>query len=146
MEELTLKIAEVDALIDEVADIAYGKAVEVVTDTVKIETHKEDIKLVEQSKAWVLSPERKASKKEREYAAKRLDGVIVKITNAMKATVQRIQSTLMKPEVKKAGKEQIAKKARGSVLERLNQHKAEIAERETVDRHRTSRSKQNMEL
>ena len=125
--ELTLKIKEVDALIDEVADIAYDKAVEVVTDTVKIETHKEDIKLVEQSKAWVLSPERKASKKEREYAAKRLNGVIVKITNAMKATVQRIQSTLMKPEVKKAGKEQIAKKTRASVLERLNQHKAEIA-------------------
>ena len=43
-----------------VADIAYDKAVEVVADTVKLETHKEDIKLVEQSKAWVLSPERKA--------------------------------------------------------------------------------------
>ena len=30
---------------DEVADIAYDKAVEVVADTVKLETHKEDIKL-----------------------------------------------------------------------------------------------------
>ena len=64
MEELTMKIEDVEALVDEVADIAYDKAVEVVADTVKLETHKEDIKLVEQSKAWVLSPERKASKKE----------------------------------------------------------------------------------
>ena len=49
----------------EVADIAYDKAVEVVADTVKLETHKEDIKLVEQSIA-LGSPERKASKKEAE--------------------------------------------------------------------------------
>lgn len=55
MEELTMKIEDVEALVDEVADIAYDKAVEVVADTVKLETHKEDIKLVEQSKAWVLS-------------------------------------------------------------------------------------------
>ena len=98
-----------EALVDEVADIAYDKAVEVVADTVKLETHKEDIKLVEQSKAWVLSPERKASKKEVEYAVKRLDGVIARITNAMKSTIQKIQTTLMKPEVKKAGTEQIKK-------------------------------------
>lgn len=101
MEELTMKIEDVEALVDEVADIAYDKAVEVVADTVKLETHKEDIKLVEQSKAWVLSPERKASKKEVEYAVKRLDGVIARITNAMKSTIQKIQTTLMKPEVKK---------------------------------------------
>ena len=59
-----MKIEDVEALVDEVADIAYDKAVEIVADTVKLETYKEDIKLVEQSKSWVLSPERKASKKE----------------------------------------------------------------------------------
>lgn len=32
-----------------------------------------EIRLVEPSKAWVLSPERKTSKKEIEYAAKQLD-------------------------------------------------------------------------
>ena len=43
-------------MIDEVSDIAYDKAVEVVTDEVRVETHKEDIRLVEQSKAWVHLP------------------------------------------------------------------------------------------
>ena len=50
---------------EEVSDIAYDKAVEVVTDTVRQETHKEDIRLVEEAKKWVLSPERKAPQKER---------------------------------------------------------------------------------
>ena len=40
LEELTMKIEDVEALVDEVADIAYDKAVEVVADTVKLETHK----------------------------------------------------------------------------------------------------------
>lgn len=146
LEELTMKIEDVDALVDEVADIAYDKAVEVVTDTVKVETHKEDIKLVEQSKAWVLSPERKASKKEIEYASKRLDGVITKITNAMKSTMQRIQTTLMKPEVKKAGTNQIKKKARASILEKLHRKQTEDAEREAMKNHLTTTKKHDMEL
>ena len=83
LEELTLKIEDVETLLDDVSDAAYDKAVEVVTDTVRQETHKEDIRLVEESKKWVLSPERKAPKKEREYAAARLDGVINKIKNVM---------------------------------------------------------------
>ncbi len=66
LEELTLKIEDVETLLDNVSDAAYDKAVEVVTDTVRQETHKEDIRLVEESKKWVVSPERKAPKKERE--------------------------------------------------------------------------------
>lgn len=79
LEELTLKIEDVETLIDDVADIAYDKAVEVVTDTVRVETHKEDIRLIEETKTWLQSPERKAPKKERDYAISRLDGVIGKI-------------------------------------------------------------------
>ena len=114
-----MKIEDVETLIDEVSDIAYDKAVEIVTAAVKKETHLEDIRLVEESKNWVLSPERKASKKEREYAAKRLDGVIAKIKNAMQSAVLKIQNKLMQPEVKKAGTEQIKTKARTSVLSKL---------------------------
>ena len=63
LEELTLKIEDVETLLDDVSDAAYDKAVEVVTDTVRQETHKEDIRLIEETKTWVLSPERKAPKK-----------------------------------------------------------------------------------
>ena len=42
-------------------------------------TRKDDIYLAEDSKKWIQSPERKASRKEKEYAVKRLDGLIRKI-------------------------------------------------------------------
>ncbi len=60
----------------------------------------------------MLSPERKAPKKEREYAAERLDGVITKIKNAMQHALAKIQRTLMQPEVKQFGKEQVKKSQR----------------------------------
>ena len=76
-------------------DIAYDKAVEVVTDTVRQETHREDLRLVEETKSWVLSPERKAPQKERAYAAARLDGVISKIKHAMQSALTKLQKKLM---------------------------------------------------
>ena len=133
LEELTLKIEDVETLLDDVADVAYDKAVEVVTDTVRQETHKEDIRLVEETKKWVLSPERKAPKKEREYAAARLDGVIHKIKNVMQTALAKIQQTLMQPEVKRAGKEQIKEKARESIREKLAKGKLD-ADRKNRER------------
>ena len=133
LEELTLKIEDVETLLDDVSDAAYDKAVEVVTDTVRLETHKEDIRLVEESKKWVLSSERKAPKKERDYAAARLDGVIHKIKNVMQTALAKIQQTLMQPEVKRAGKEQIKEKARESIREKLAKGKLD-ADRKNRER------------
>ena len=89
-----------ETLLDNVSDAAYDKAVEVVTDTVRQETHKEDIRLIEETKKWVLSPERKAPQKERDYAAARLDGVVTKIKRVMQNALAKIQNALMQPEVK----------------------------------------------
>ena len=133
LEELTLKIEDVETLLDDVSDVAYDKAVEVVTDTVRQETHKEDIRLIEETKKWVLSPERKAPKKERDYAAARLDGVITKIKRVMQNALAKIQKTLMQPEVKKAGKEKIKEKARESILEKLSKGKVD-ADRDNRER------------
>ena len=120
------------------------------TDTVRQETHKEDIRLVEESKKWVLSPERKAPKKEREYAAERLDGVITKIKNAMQHALAKIQRTLMQPEVKQFGKEQVKKKAKESIMDMLAKAKIN-ADRDNRERwEREGRiaptKKQDMEL
>ena len=150
LDELTLKVSDMETLLEDVSAAAYDKAVEVVTDTVRQETHKEDIRLVEESKKWVLSPERKAPKKEREYAAERLDGVITKIKNAMQHALAKIQRTLMQPEVKRAGKEQIKEKARESIRERLAKGKldADRKNRERWEREGriTPTKKKDMEL
>ena len=150
LEELTLKIEDVETLLDDVSDVAYDKAVEVVTDTVRQETHKEDIRLIEDTKKWVLSPERKAPKKERDYAAARLDGVITKIKNAMQHALAKIQRTLMQPEVKQAGKEQIKKKAKESIMDKLAKAKINTARENRERWEREGRiaptKKQDMEL
>ena len=88
---------------------------------------------MEETKKWVLSPERKASKKEREYAAARLDGVITKIKNAMQGALAKIQRTLMQPEMKQTGKEQIKEKARESIKDRMARAKVR-ADRDNRER------------
>lgn len=144
LEELTLKIEDVETLVEEVSDIAYDKAVEVVTDTVRQETHKEDLRLVEETRNWVLSPERKAPQKEREYAAARLDGVISKIKNAMQSALTKIQKKLMQPEIKQSGKQQIQEKAKESILAFLKRAKQDSTQRES--NRKKQQKKQDMAL
>ena len=108
------------------------------------------IEAVSYTHLWVLSPERKAPKKEREYAAARLDGVINKIKNVMQTALAKIQRTLMQPEVKQAGKEQVKKKAKESIMDKLAKAK-QSADRDNRKRwEREGRiaptKKQDMEL
>ena len=78
LDELTLKVSDMETLLEDVSAAAYDKAVEVVTDVVRTETRKEDMRMIEDTKKWVLSPERKAPQATREYAAHRLDTVLDK--------------------------------------------------------------------
>ena len=105
LDKLTLKVNDMEALIDEVSAAAYDKAVEVVTDVVRTETRKEDMRMIEDTKKWVLSPERKAPQATREYAAHRLDTVLDKFLKTMQTTAARLQEKLLKPEVRQKGKE-----------------------------------------
>ena len=129
LDELTLKVNDMETLIDEVSAAAYDKAVEVVTDVVRTETRKEDMRMIEDTKKWVLSPERKAAQSTREYAAHRLDDVLNKFLKTMQTTATRLQDKLLKPEVRQKGKEQVKEKARDSVLQLLNRLQAEQAQR-----------------
>ena len=125
LDELTLKVSDMETLLDGVSAAAYDKAVEVVTDVVRTETRKEDMRMIEDTKKWVLSPERKAPQATREYAAHRLDGVLDKFLKTMQTTAARLQEKLLKPEVRQKGKEQVKEKARDSVLQLLNRLQAE---------------------
>ena len=129
LDELTLKVNDMETLIDEVSAAAYDKAVEVVTDVVRTETRKEDMRMIEDTKKWVLSPERKAPQATREYAAHRLDTVLDKFLKTMQSTAARLQEKLLKPEVRQKGKEQVKEKARDSVLHLLSRLQAEQAQR-----------------
>ena len=129
LDELTLKVSDMENLLEDVSAAAYDKAVEVVTDVVRTETRKEDMRMIEDTKKWVLSPERKALQSTREYAAHRLDTVLDKFLKTMQTTAARLQEKLLKPEVRQKGKEQVKEKARDSVLQLLNRLQAEQAQR-----------------
>ena len=129
LDELTLKVSDMETLLEDVSAAAYDKAVEVVTDVVRTETRKEDMRMIEDTKKWVLSPERKAPQATREYAAHRLDTVLDKFLKTMQTTATRLQEKLLKPEVRQKGKEQVKEKARDSVLQLLNRLQAEQTQR-----------------
>ena len=125
LDELTLKVSDMETLLEDVSAAAYDKAVEVVTDVVRTETRKEDMRMIEDTKRWVLSPERKAPQATREYVAHRLDTVLDKFLKTMQTTATRLQEKLLRPDVRQKGKE----KARDSVLQLLSRLQAEQAQR-----------------
>ena len=129
LDELTLKVSDMETFLDDVSAAAYDKAVEVVTDAVRTETRKEDMRMIEDTKRWVLSPERKAPQATREYTAKHLDGVLNKFLKTMQTASARLQEKLLKTEARQKGKEQVKEKARNSVLQLLNRLQAEQAQR-----------------
>ena len=133
LDELTLKVSDMETLLEDVSAAAYDKAVDIVTDVVRTETRKEDMRMIEDTKKWVLSPERKAPKATREYTAKHLDSMLDKFLKTMQTTATRLQEKLLKPEVRQKGKEQVKEKARDSVLQLLNRLQAEQMQRKPGD-------------
>ena len=96
---------------------------------------------IEDTKKWVLSPERKAPQATREYAAHRLDGVLDKFLKTMQTTAAHLQEKLLKPEVRQKGKEQVKEKARDSVLQLLSRLQAEQMQRKPGEPHLAEKSK-----
>ena len=141
-EQLAAQQSKLDelTLLDDVSATAYDKAVEVVTDVVRTETQKEDMRMIEDTKKWVLSPERKAPKATREYTAKHLDGVLDKFLKTMQTASARLQKALLKPEVRQKGKEHVKEKARDSVLQLLNRLQAEQTQRKPGEQHTAEKS------
>ena len=118
LKQLTVRIEDVETLLDEVSSEAYDKAVEKVAKEAMLATRRDDIRLAEDSKKWIQDPKHKASRREKEYAIKRLDGLIQKIETAMEKIVIRITSQLKQPEKKRAVVEEIKKEVKPSIREK----------------------------
>ena len=119
LEDVTMKLADVETLVDEVAEQAYEKACEVVTDTVRRETQKEDIRILDEYSEWLSAPERRDDKKLRDYAVRRLGALKEKFLKSTKGIMEKITKSLQEPERKRENLEQVKEKARVSVKEKL---------------------------
>ena len=101
LEAVTMKLADMETLVDEVAGQAYEKACEVVTDTVRQETQKEDIKILDDYSKWLSAPERTDDKKLRNYAVRHLETLKEKFLKSAKGIMEKVAKSLQKPDRKK---------------------------------------------
>ena len=125
------KMSDIDAMAEEVADKAYEKACEVVTETVKEETIKADIDIVNDYQEWFTAPDHKASDDQKNLVKRVLDVIIKRLARNKTILLEKIQGILAKPEIKKKNKAEIAHVARESVLEILKRNKKKAAEHNT---------------
>jgi hypothetical protein len=129
LDEITMKISDVEELLDEVAATAYEKACEVVADTVSEETMKEDIGLVEEYRDKMVELSDTPAKKS--FAKKILNSLINVFADRGKQLVANVKKALMAPEIRKRNEEEIKTATRTSIHERLRQAQAELKEKET---------------
>ena len=127
------RIMDNETLIDEVSEIAYDKAVEVVTEKVRAQTREEDIRLLDQLCNNIVQNPNNYDK------ANTITKNVIKLAkeklrNAANAVIEKVQKNLQEPEVRKANTEQIKKKARTSVLEKLAANKKRVAEENAARR------------
>jgi len=120
LEVVTMKLADMETLVDEVAEQAYEKACEVVTDTVRQETQKENIKILDDYSKWLSALERTDDKKMRDYAVRRLGALKEKFLKSTKGVMEKITKSLHEPEQKRKNLEQVKEKARVYVKEKLS--------------------------
>ena len=133
IKELEEKILDSETLIQEVSAVAYEKAVEIVSDKAREEALNTAEKQIEIYKEWLSSSDRKASEKMRNYAISQMESLGKNIRSAIRKLSGQIKEIFRKPEVRKEVTEQIEKKSRASILERLQEKKRIIKETEKFD-------------
>jgi hypothetical protein len=148
LDELTMKIEDVEALIEDVTDVAYDKAVDVVTEKVREETLKQNLKVIDLYHRSITDPKEKNSKQVVQLSNKILSRVKEKLRESAGMIVGKVQAVLKSPEIKMEKKEEIKGKARESIRSKLERGRIE-ADRHNRERWEHQKSptgkKQNME-
>lgn len=134
LNELVLKISDIDSLAEEVAETAYEKACETVETLVRDVTIKEDVSIVENFRDEITKPEYGATDQQRGFIRTLLDNVARLLMRKSGELVEKILKGLKNPEVRKKNQEAIASETKMSFKERLarakeraNEHNAQIS-------------------
>ena len=113
-----LRLDDMDTLLDEFADVAYDKAVDVVTDAVRSETQNADIRMVDAVQKTEIAKCADNSAKQK-LINRIMTNLKQKMLGAASAITKRITDVLRDPEVKQNGKEEIKKAIKPSVMDML---------------------------
>ena len=142
---LTIRIEDTEKFIDEVSEVAYETAVEVVTDKVIEETHNADFDEIEKLKKSMTSEKSKNTPQQKSVISQTLDILMKKFQGMTGHISDRLAVMFGDPVQKK----ELQKPIRKSIRERLalNQKKADEFNRQRKgeqDRH-TKKRQQNMD-
>ncbi len=143
LENISMKIKDVEAVVDEAVDLAYEKAVEAVTEEVKEETVKHDVEVVKDYKKWLVN-DSDSGDKAKTIGAKILDNVVAKIEKASKTFLKTLTLRFKNPEIKEKVKAEVKEKSRISIQSRLKELEAQI--HDTDHKKPTQTKKKDMEL
>ena len=111
LEELTVRIEDTEAFVEEVADTAYEQAVDAVTRTVREEIRNEDFGLIEEQRRIVLNDD-SLSDRERNFAGRIFAGLMNRFRGMTQYISDRISAILKSPEKKAVIKEPIKESIR----------------------------------
>lgn len=145
LEEITIRISDTEAFVEEVADVAYEKAVEAVTDTIREEVRNEDFEIIADTReslfrSYTFTPD----------AARAIEAVFSNIMNRFKGMTQHISERLSAIFQSPKKKAEIKEPIKESIRDRLarNQKRAdELNARRRAERGAPPRRKQqNMDL
>ena len=126
LDDITLKVLDMENMVEQIADDAYEKACEVVADTVAEHTRAEDIAELRSYKKWLTSDERKTPKDKRDFVGKCLDNLEARFRKMAQAVAKKVLGDLQSPQIKEQKKEEIKERARVSVRERLAEHQKQV--------------------
>ncbi len=146
LEELTLKVEDVESLIDDVSQIAYDKAVDVVADRVRRQTTKENLAIIDKYQKSLNQSDRKVRPVILKAMNTALESAKTQIQCAASRIQKKIMDTLKKPEIRSANVEPVRENARKSVLAKLKKSQADVDRREKERGSQNQQhTKQNME-
>lgn len=127
LEEMNLKISDVDSLIEEVTDIAYEKAAEIITEEVIADTRKKDLKFIDEMRNdYAESP--KVSENTKSFAKKLLDSLEARMKKAFGMVVDSVKKVIAAPETKQRVKQAVKEETRTSIMARMAEAQRRVQE------------------
>ena len=135
LEQISMKLEDAEALVDEIVENAYQKACEVVTEVVSEETRKKDIEAVSEYRDWYNKPERKVTPDQKKLANKILDHVETKLNGLAKKILKKVKEALQSPEVKEQSQNEIKEHAKRSLREHIKLMKQKSVEQDKDRKH-----------
>ncbi|MEE8837181.1 MAG: serine/arginine repetitive matrix protein 2 [Eubacteriales bacterium] len=120
LDALTIRIEDTEAFVDEIADVAFEKAVDAVTATVQEETRNADFDLIVDQRDEVLNNP-KLNEGSKTFARKLFDGLMEKFRGFTQHIGAKLAAVLRDPERKKEMKRPIKKSIRERLAEAQRQ-------------------------